>query len=146
MKLNNKKAVSDVVTTVLLILLAIAAVVIVWVVIQNFVSNNLSNIGSSTGCLETQLRVVSVNSTTSSVFIRRDSGSDELSGIVVYVDGTIVGGIDYSQSGSETPIKVGETRNVTLNSGLLSPGSRVETAAKIGNKICDLLSKPFIVQ
>ncbi|MEM3074650.1 MAG: archaellin/type IV pilin N-terminal domain-containing protein [Candidatus Pacearchaeota archaeon] len=116
MKLNNKKAVSDVVTTVLLILLAIAAVVIVWVVIQNFVREGSKEVTGSADCLSTRYDVTSVT-TNGNVTLRRTSGNVDI--------GVIRASIGTSSATVQNPnIKIAESTTtgqmqppITLQSG-----------------------------
>jgi len=124
----NKKGISGVITAVLMILLVISAIGVLWVVINSFVTNNTSEIGSATACLSTQLTVLdNLVDTGTTVSVRRDGGSDDLSQIYVYVDDVIV---------SELPstIRVGEVDQITVSA--LSAGQRVSVAAVIGAQTC----------
>lgn len=85
--MENKRALSDVVTTVLIILLALAAIVLVW----SFVKPTLQNAGESLSadCIQLQLEPKSciTNSTMdASVVYQWKSGDVELSGVKVIIE------------------------------------------------------------
>ena len=128
--INNKKAVSGVVTAVLLILLVIAAVGILWVVVQNFVKQGTGGVESSAGCLSTDLEIVSTDITTESVTVKRNGGSATIDEIRIFVDGSNEGTAGFG-AGLETGESVVDT--VSIN---LIGGETVEVAAVIGGSVC----------
>ena len=138
MKLNNKRGVSDVITTVLMILLVIAAIGILWLVVSRFVRTGTEGVGSASDCLSTDLEIVSannVNGNSLSASVKRNSGDGSISEIKFFVGGSVV---------TVTPTtwpSVGETKtyeNATaINSGIGSiNGKSLEVAAVIGTKTC----------
>ena len=58
--MNNKRGLSDVVTTVLIILLVLAAVVIIWAFVRPAIQSGAGKV--SGGCVELDLKVISCNS------------------------------------------------------------------------------------
>ena len=136
----NTKGVSGVVTAVLLILLVIAAVGVLWVVVQNFVTTQTSDLGSATGCLDTRMKVVEVVSSgpgSPKVIFQRVSGGAEISEVFVYLNDEIIDrpGITFTQD-----MAVGEIQSLSFS--LTSPAiifaedDRIVVAAKIGDQIC----------
>lgn len=83
----GKRGLSDIIVTVLIILLAIAATVLIW----GFIKNNLQNAGSQieTSLSKTTLSipeksvVTNRSTTTLSFVVKKDTGSETLSGILV---------------------------------------------------------------
>jgi len=84
--MQNKKGLSDVVTTVIIVALSLVAIGIVWVVINNLISDNTASISSSGDCLMTNLEIVSasLDGTTLSAVVKRIGGDSEISGVRVY--------------------------------------------------------------
>jgi len=83
--MQNKKGLSDVVTTVLIVALSLVAITIVWVVVNGLISSNTGSIESQGDCLKTNLEIVSASSTGSevTVVIKRTTGDNEIGGIKV---------------------------------------------------------------
>jgi len=106
MNLNKKRGISGVVTAVLLILLVIAAVGILWVVVQNFVTKGSESFSGAADCLETNFEVVSADSVTDTITVRRIGGNAVLSEIRIS-DGTT------STVATVSSPSVGETSSAT---------------------------------
>ena len=87
--MENKKGLSDVVTTVIIIALSLVAIAVVWVVVNNLITSNAGTITGQSNCLKTNLEIasVSVNAVTnvSTIVIKRISGDDAFDGILVNV-------------------------------------------------------------
>ncbi len=135
MKLNNKKGVSDVITTVLMILLVIAAIGILWLVVSRFVKTGTESVGSSSDCLTTTLDIESavVNGTSGNLTARvKRSGSSvaNLSNIKFVVDGTFV------EVTPSTWPSVGETKTFYNISRVPVKPSQLAITAVIGDKLC----------
>lgn len=137
MKLNQKRGISDVVTTVLMILLVIAAIGILWAVVQRFVSQGASNLPGTSECLTTVLTVSSATNQSGLLTVkvlRSGTNSGNLTGLKFLLDGSNV------QMSGTTP-EIGETQQFTNSTTL--PGSativgrEVKVAAMIGTKVCD---------
>lgn len=87
---ENKRGLSQVVTTLLLILLIIGAVAGIWVVIRSFVTNSSGQISSSKYSINLQLQSATVNYSTgvADVSVFRNSGPGDLVGIkFIFGDG-----------------------------------------------------------
>ncbi|MFA6022613.1 MAG: archaellin/type IV pilin N-terminal domain-containing protein [Candidatus Pacearchaeota archaeon] len=139
MKLNNKRGISDVITTVLMILLVIAAIVILWAVVQRFVTQGTSTVAGTGECLTTTLTVTSATNT-SGLTVRVTRGGDfsgNLTELRFFVDGTNVPMTGTKPMPGETMTFVSST---TLPNGWLDkdiPGKQVKVAAVIGTKTCE---------
>jgi flagellin-like protein len=139
MKLNQKRGVSDVVTTVLMILLVIAAIGILWAVISKFVSQGTSTVAGTPDCLTTGLSVDSAtNASGLTVKVTRSgTNSGNLTALKFFVDGASV-----TMNGNIPA--VGETQQFvsagTLPNSLTAltvVGKPVKVAAMIDTKTCD---------
>tara|TARA_Y100000310_G_C20479256_1_gene713923 strand:- start:63 stop:467 length:405 start_codon:yes stop_codon:yes gene_type:complete len=124
----NTKGVSGVVTAVLLILLVIAAVGILWVVVQNFVQEGSDDLGESTGCLNTEMKVLSATAPTT-VTIQRVSGSATITEVNIYVDDTL----DTNKYDGD--LAVGEIQSETTAANFAA-GAEIAVAAVIGGQVC----------
>ncbi|MEM3113208.1 MAG: archaellin/type IV pilin N-terminal domain-containing protein [Candidatus Pacearchaeota archaeon] len=151
MKVDNKRGLSDIVTTVLLVLLAIAAIGIIWVVIQNFINTGTKGIGTTADCFQNTFEVVSalnVSTSTSSsvnVTVKRISGQSSIDKLLFYY--TSLG--ETTKKIETTNISsVGETRVVTVpiasSGGALKQGDSVQVAAVIGGTACNPSEKKLI--
>ena len=60
--MENKRGLSDVITTLIIILLVLVAVGIIWVVVRNVVQSGSEQIDITTRCVAVDLRAVSVTS------------------------------------------------------------------------------------
>lgn len=92
-KMNSKKAQSEIITTVLIILLVLAAIIIVWQVVQSTIKTTQKNIDYNKLCLGSQLSIVkavaSNASASGSIIVTRDpaSGNDNNVTARVFVNG-----------------------------------------------------------
>jgi hypothetical protein len=88
---ENRKALSDVITTLIIVLLSLVAIGIVWVVISNIIKSGEQQTSFQFGTLflDLQLEKVTVNADDSvSVTVKRGVGEGELAGVAfVFSDG-----------------------------------------------------------
>ncbi len=85
---NNKKALSTVVTTLIIILLVLVAIGIIWAVISNVVTQGAGNIDYSVKCLQVDVKVTAANCTNygttgCTLTLSRSNGGDEIAGVKI---------------------------------------------------------------
>ncbi|MEK6904296.1 MAG: hypothetical protein AABW87_01760 [Nanoarchaeota archaeon] len=102
-KAQNKKGLSDIVTTLIIIVLSLVAIGIIWVVVRNLVESGAEQIDVSQKCLSVELSAVRVNESSSGVY-----------------DVTLKRGSD---SQGDIGVKVNIFQGTTLNSGVLNFGA-----------------------
>jgi len=85
--MKNKKGLSTVVTTLIIVALSLVAVVIVWVVVNNIINKQTTNIDYTAKCLDVEIRATSMQccmgDTTYSckAALERKLGSEAISGV-----------------------------------------------------------------
>ncbi len=103
--MQNKKGLSDVVTTVIIVGLSLVAIAIVWAVISNLISQNSSNINNQADCLNSNLEIVGASSDDSrvNVTVKRISGDAEIGGVKV---------IAYNSAGTSASSDISGTMTI----------------------------------
>ena len=120
---NNKRGLSEVVTTLITILLVMVAIGIVWVVVQNIMKGGVGQVTTQSTCLAFDVKVTSVDCTNPAacrVTINRKSGGEEIGGVkLVFKNET------DASSVKDVPgnIEVLGTINPVQDSGLTAPNS-----------------------
>ena len=111
--MQNKKGLSDVVTTVIIVALSLVAIAIVWVVVNNLISENASTIENQGGCLTTNLEIVSVSSSCSivNVTVKKISGDTEIGGVKVIAYNAAGASVNGSITGTMT---VGDQKTTSI--------------------------------
>lgn len=123
MRTQNKKGLSDIVTTVIIIVLSLVAIGIVWVVVRNLVEGGAEQIDVNQKCLTVELSALIVNETSSGVYavtLRRGPDSEGDIGVKVNIFQGITtssGVMEFEPFGVldalETSTKVIDTNTVT---------------------------------
>lgn len=86
--IQNKKALSTVVTTLIIILLVLVAVGVIWVVVRDVIEGGAEQIDISTKCLEVDVRataVVNIAGTDYDVTLKRGAGGDAVGGVMITI-------------------------------------------------------------
>jgi hypothetical protein len=111
--MQNKKGLSDVVTTVMIIALSLVAITVVWVVVSSLINENTDTISSQGDCLQTNLEIVSVSSTGSAVtvVVKRTSGDSAIAG--VKINAYNAAGLSVSANATGA-MSVGDQKSTTL--------------------------------
>ena len=81
--IQNKKALSGVVTTLIIILLVIVAIGIIWAVINPFIGESVEQIGTGTKCLDVSVKATALVNTAGTdydVTLSRTGTGDEIGG------------------------------------------------------------------
>ncbi len=81
--IQNKKALSGVVTTLIIILLVIVAIGIIWAVINPFIGESVEQIGTGTKCLDVSVKATALVNTVDTnydVTLSRTGTGDEIGG------------------------------------------------------------------
>ena len=116
--IENKKGLSEVVTTLIIILLVLVAIGIVWVVVNNVLQSGTEQAELSAKCLNVDIKATAVSCVagTCSVTYKRNSGTDAVSGIIIVLsNGTesaqkqVAGNINISATKTETGFVTGLT-------------------------------------
>jgi len=128
----SKKAQSQIITTVLIILLVLAAIVIVWQVVNTTVRGGAEEVEAQAGCIGVNMVVVSADSATGDVVVRRDPGATDVASVtpIIFVNGAnnITGTTALAQLDSDT---------ITVSG--LATGEEVQVAAKLADgSVCPL--------
>lgn len=154
--MENKKGVSQVITTVILIALAIVLVGAVWTAINGFVRENLDDANT---CREVFEKVTlnndytCYNSTAGQVQLSINRGDIEIDGVVIsllydeyskvytltnssYPDGNVT----YYPSGSSTDVKIPskESGRTYFINEITEKPEKIEISPKIGDRTCDV--------
>jgi hypothetical protein len=129
--MNNKKGISDVVTTVLIVLLSLVAVAIVWSFLSPLITKSGTQISQTQACLNANLEVTNCkldSVTTYNVTVHRSAGTAEVTGMTLKLifakaDGTSNSSIAYpAPEELETalyPVTVGfDAENVAVAAGI----------------------------
>lgn len=83
--MENRKGLSDVVTTVIIVALSLVAITVVWVVVQQLITSNTDSAKNQQTCLESRFEVTGVNSAGKvTVSAKRLSGSTVLTGVNLF--------------------------------------------------------------
>lgn len=121
--MNNKKGISDVVTTVLIVLLTIIAIAILWSFLSPLITRSGARIAQQEACLSANVEVVQCSAATGTALIKRNAGQGQINitGIkLIYTkaDGSTevkenltnvpdeLGSINYANQASFTPTSV----------------------------------------
>ena len=135
MRTQNKKGLSDIVTTVIIIVLSLVAIGIVWVVVRNLVEGGAEQIDVNQKCLAVELSALIVNETSSGVYavtLRRGPDSEGDIGVKVNIfQGTTLnsGVLDFGTVGDIDAIGT-VTRTVNTNTATpVSGGDNIEFTA-----------------
>ena len=103
--MENKRGLSDVITTLIIILLVLVAVGIIWVVVRNVVQSGSEQIEITTRCVAVDLRAVSVTSVEGqagnyTVTLQRRAGGDTIDGVrLVFLNATEASEVLYFGGG-----------------------------------------------
>jgi len=112
--MNNKKAMSEVVTTVIMVVLALVAVAVIWTIINNLISDKGAQIGITQKCLDVKLNVESVSGCSGgngcNISVKRAAGGDTLSGVRV-----VLKSLTESSRVIDIPTDIEQLGTVTLN-------------------------------
>ena len=99
--IQNKRAMSTIVTTVIMVALVLIAVGVVWAVINNVINQGTQDIDLRSDCLKITVESASPTSCTGSdctVYLERKAGGKDIAGIkVIFKNSTESGAVlDYS--------------------------------------------------
>lgn len=109
---NEKKGLTGVVTTIIVILLVLFAVAVVWLAVKNVVQKGAEqiNLGKLTLDLEIEKVRIEQDGVTATVFVRRNPGAGDLSGInFIFFDGS-----NTETIRQEVTLQEGERKTFTL--------------------------------
>lgn len=84
--MNNRKGLSEVVTTLIIILLVLVAIGIVWVVVNNILESGTEQAEISAMCLQIDIKATAATCTAGgvcNVTYRRNAGGEDIDGIVI---------------------------------------------------------------
>jgi hypothetical protein len=135
MRTQNKKGLSDIVTTLIIIVLSLVAIGIVWVVVRNLVEGGAEQIDINQKCLSVDLSAVTINETSSGVYsvtLRRGSDSEGDIGVKINIFSGITvssGVLDFEPFGN---LEALETSTKTIDTNTATPvvgGDKVEFTA-----------------
>ena len=81
--MNNKKGISDVVTTVLIVLLSLVAIAVVWSFLSPLITRSGTQIAQTEACLSASLEVsgCKITDTTYNVNVKRNAGAANIASI-----------------------------------------------------------------
>ena len=121
----NKRGLSDVVTTVIIIALALVAVAVVWVVVQNLISSNSSQIQSSENFLKLKMNIESVQNNSGKLFVlvKRDVGDGNFNAMKFVVI--------YQNQSSESFVQSASIDQLGLKGFLLNTSGSIEAVSKV---------------
>jgi flagellin-like protein len=83
--MQNKKGLSDVITTLIIILLVIVAVGIMWVVLRGLITKGTDQLSTSDFTTDLQIQTVTTNSTHVIVKVGMKQGEDAIDGVLVLI-------------------------------------------------------------
>ena len=121
----NKRGLSDVVTTVIIIALALVAVAVVWVVVQNLISSNSSQIQSSENFLKLKMNIESVQNNSGKLFVlvKRDVGDGNFNAMKFVVI--------YQNQSSESFVQSASIDQLGLKGFLLNTSGSIDAVSKV---------------
>jgi type II secretory pathway pseudopilin PulG len=131
-KMNNKKAQGELITTVLIILLVIAAVVIVWQVVQSTVRGGADEVEAQGSCIGATLEISGYG--TDSVTVK-NSGSKTVDGVKIYVNGAMVNSSNATLASGATYIAE-DLENDDENAVTIANEDTISAAAVIKDVTC----------
>jgi len=118
--INNKKGLSEVVTTLIIILLVLVAIGIVWVVVNNILESGTQQTEISAKCLQIDVKATAASCDVGgvcNVTYKRNAGGDEIGGVIIVLSN----GVSSNQTevaGNMVPLA---TRTLTDFATGLSP-------------------------
>lgn len=122
--LNNKRAMSAVVTTVIMVGLVIVAVGIVWAVVMNIIEGEAEDIDYSQQCIGINMNIESLdcNGASCTVELKRALGSktDAIGGIGITVKNSTKSSSEYTESGN-----IAVTRIIDVPTDIIATGADV---------------------
>ena len=123
--MNSKRGLSDVVTTVIIIALALVAIAVVWVVVQNLISSNSSQIQSSENFLKLKMNIESVQNNSGKLFVlvKRDVGDGNFNAMKFVVI--------YQNQSSESFVQSASIDQLGLKGFLLNTSGSIEAVSKV---------------
>lgn len=126
---NDKKGLSEVVTTLIIILLVLVAIGIVWVVVNNVLQSGTQQTEISAKCLQVDIKATAAQCTAGgvcNVTYRRSAGGDDIDGIVVVLSN----GQESNQTQIAGNIEALATKTLTdFATGLSPVPNKAEIAA-----------------
>lgn len=130
--MENKKAMSDVVTTLIIILLAIVAIGIIWMVVKNILEGSAEQVDLGSKCKDVELQATKLENTTDDgtsykLTISRTGAGEEIGGVkVVFFNDTANSEVlDFGEVIS--PLETA-TKTLTLTSKVIG-ANKVEMTA-----------------
>ena len=84
--MEDRRGLSDVVTTVIIVALSLVAITVVWVVVQQLITSNTDSVQNQQLCLDSSFEVTATksNDNSAAVVVKRLQGSDKVAGFLVY--------------------------------------------------------------
>jgi hypothetical protein len=123
--MNNRRGLSDIVTTIIIIALSLVAIAVVWVVFQNLIASNSGQIASSENFMQLKLKVESVSNDSGKLFVllKRDVGQGNFNAIkfVIY----------YKNKSSENFIKNGSFDELGVKGFLLNNSGDIGSISSV---------------
>ena len=106
--MENKKGLSDVVTTVLIVLLTIVAIAILWGFLQPMFTKSGAKVQQAEACLSMNLEVVrcTFNATNTLVTVRRGAGAANLKEVKLVLESSVDGSTNVITS-TTVPTELG---------------------------------------
>ncbi|MFA5953407.1 MAG: archaellin/type IV pilin N-terminal domain-containing protein [Candidatus Pacearchaeota archaeon] len=129
--MNNKKGLSDVVTTLIIILLVLIAVGVIWGVVNNLLNKSKGSIEGSTKCFDLDITATKLNQTSNvtgdyALTLKRSATGDNVeifAKVVVSNNMNSSGVLDIGSQGGLTPLGV---KTYTLQNTGITDVSKVE--------------------
>lgn len=125
--INDKKGLSEVVTTLIIILLVLVAIGIVWVVVNNVLQSGTEQTEISAKCLLIDIKATAVNCAAGNcaVTYKRNAGGDDVDGIIIILSN----GVASVQRDIPGNIAALATNTTTVAETLTPDPNKAEVAA-----------------